>query len=436
MPTPKDRHETWRTELLTPVAQQCARAGLTTSVEDIPSRWRDTPVRTLRCTDGDGSWAALITVVRGRRHQPGASLVGNEFSRDPHTGYDLDSPGELVFEVQVTEDVGFDEDELLAFLLLGDGPAAGAEVLRWAGKKAAYTTSPPVERVELRQRRERRQFDDRQAAAAAVRVRIGVVPDEAAADLDAIDQAGLCWHFPRGHTGRYQRSAVVALAGYGERRPHLRSRWLTARVDGDALIIGVDELIPANQRHRWDGARWLWDRRYANTPAALRWQVDRAEQALPAVQALRRGALPDGLATAGIQTDSQLDALLAGVPCRLSDAELTPTWVANLHRGLADLAPWRLASAYHGWREGRQALGLPAQDPVVLFGLGGVGAVQKPKVALDQTDDGPLLRLIYTGSNAVLPYPQWTVPADLGALLYGWQPNIATPVAVSGQRGL
>lgn len=119
--------------------------------------------------------------------------------------------------------------------------------------------------------------------------------------------------------------------------------------------------------------------------------------------------------------------LLAGVPYQLGDAELTPTWVTNLYRGLADLAPWRLAAAHRGWREGRQARGLPIHDPVVLFGLGGVGAARKPKVALESTEDGPLLCLIYTGGSAVLPYPHWTVPADLTARLYGWQPSIRQP---------
>ncbi|WP_326558485.1 hypothetical protein [Micromonospora sp. NBC_01796] len=361
MPTVKDRHETWRTELLTPVARQCGPAGLTASFEDLPSKWRDTPVRTLRCTDPDNSWAVLVTVVRGYRQPPGDSL------------------------------------------------------------------SPPVERAEVRQRRERRRFDHRQTSAASPRVRIGVVSDEAAADLDTLDRSALCWHFPRGNTGAYQRSAVVALAGYGDQRPHLRGRWLTARVEGDELLVGTDELIPANQRHRWDSARWLWDRRQANTPATLRWQVDGAEQAAAAVAAVRRGALPEALTSAGVQTDEELDALLTGVPYRLSDAELTPTWVANLYRGLADLAPWRLDAAYRGWRDGRLAQGLPVRDPVVLFGLGGVGAARKPKLALDHTGDAPLLCLIHTGSSAVLPYAHWTVPVDLDALLYGWQPNLPYP---------
>ncbi|MCG5451073.1 hypothetical protein [Micromonospora hortensis] len=427
MLTVKDPHETWRTELLTPVALVCGSPGLTSTFEDLPSRWRDAPVRTLRCAEADGSWAVLVTVVRGYRQQAGDSLVGNEFGRDPHTAYDLGSPGDLVYELQVTEDDGSDEPELLAFRLFGDPQAAGAEVLRWAGRKAACSVSPSVERAEARQRRDRRQFDNRQASAASPPVRFGAVSDEAAADLDALDLSALCWHFPRGNTGAYLRSAVVALAGYGEQRPHLRGRWLTARVEGEELVIGIDDLIPANQRHRWDNARWLWDRRAANTPAGLRWQVDRVEQAAPAVAAVRRGALPEALLNAGVETDPELDALLTGVPYRLSDAELTPTWVANLYRGLADLAPWRLDAAYRGWRDARQAQGLPVRDPVVLFGLGGVGAARKPKLALDHTGDAPLLCLVHTGSSAVLPYAHWTVPADLAAHLHGWQPSLPYP---------
>ena len=138
--------------------------------------------------------------------------------------------------------------------------------------------------------------------------------------------------------------------------------------------------------------------------------------------------MPEALLNAGVETDAGLDALLTGVPMyRLSDAELTPTWVASLHRGLADLAPWRLDTAYRGWRDARQAQGLPVRDPVVLFGLGGVGAARKPKLALDHTGDAPLLCLIHTGSSAVLPYVHWTVPTDLGAHLYRWQPSLPYP---------
>ncbi len=94
--------------------------------------------------------------------------------------------------------------------------------------------------------------------------------------------------------------------------------------------------------------------------------------------------------------------------------------MTNLYAGLADAAPWRLAAAYQLWREHRHDLGLTTASPVTLFGLGGLGQARKPKVALDVASGGPVLRLWFTGSNAVLPRSLWTVPADLAARLHGW----------------
>jgi hypothetical protein len=93
-----------------------------------------------------------------------------------------------------------------------------------------------------------------------------------------------------------------------------------------------------------------------------------------------------------------------------------------LYAGLAAAAPWRLAAAYQAWRDSRDALGLRTSDPVTLFGLGGMGQARKPKVALDLTPAGPILRFRFTGGNAVLPRSLWTIPPDLEAHLQGWPP--------------
>ena len=235
-----------------------------------------------------------------------------------------------------------------------------------------------------------------------------------------VDPALLCWHFPRDRTGRYQRSAVVALTPCEAGRPHLRGRWLTARADGDRLLLAVRDLIPANQRHRWDVTPWLWHRRHARAPALRRWQVGHPAEAAPAFEALRNGRMAEALARCGVHADPQITRLLAGEPTRLYRAGLTATWVATLYAGLADAAPWRLAAAHRQWREGRQALGLAARHPIPLFGLGGMTQARKPKVALDATADGPLLRLYYTGGSAVLPRSLWTLPADLVPHFHGW----------------
>jgi hypothetical protein len=130
--------------------------------------------------------------------------------------------------------------------------------------------------------------------------------------------------------------------------------------------------------------------------------------------------MAEALARCGVQADPQIARLLAGEPTRLYRAGLTATWVATLYAGLAEAAPWRLAAAHRRWREGRQALGLAARRPIPLFGLGGMTQARKPKVALDATADGPLLRLYYTGGSAVLPRSLWTLPADLVPHFHGW----------------
>jgi hypothetical protein len=45
---------------------------------------------------------------------------------------------------------------------------------------------------------------------------------------------------------------------------------------------------------------------------------------------------------------------------------------------------------------------------------------RKPKVALDLTPAGLMLRFCYTGGSAVLPRALWTIPPDLEAVLRGW----------------
>jgi hypothetical protein len=423
----EDLHAARRMQLLVPVARMCAEDGV--AVRGGVFRRRSGPaVYALLCAAGDNSWDAAITVVRARRVPREGHRDGYELTRNPREGYDLDSTGEIAYEVRISEDDdgggGHGARPVVAFRLSPNARAAADELILWTRRSALFQTAPPVADPRREARRERRCFDHREASAAQPRVRVGAVPDEAAHDVAAIDHATLSWHFPRDRTGRNQRSAVLALASYGGLRPHLRGRWLTVRADGDGLLVAGDDLIGANQRHRWDVTPWLWDRRHAGTPVAARWQVARPARAATLVAAVRRGAVAEALATAGVRVDEHLVSLLAGRPNRSFRAALTTTWVPRLYAGLAELAPWRLAAAHQAWRGGRAALGLPAREPIVLFGLGGVGRQRKPKVALDMSGTTPMLRLVFTGSNAVLARSLWTVPADLGAHLRGWQPSV------------
>ncbi|MBV1856166.1 hypothetical protein [Catellatospora tritici] len=427
MPNLEDVHAARRAELLAPVARLCTEAGVAVSVGEFTGQ-RGATVRALLSSADEGCWSAVVTVVRAHRIPAEHQWGGHSWTRSPESGYDLDSAGELVYEVQVHEDDdgsgGHGTRPLVLYRLHGTAQAAADELILWDRRTGLFTTRTPVPDAARELRRQRRCFEHREAAAAAPRVTVdGTLPAQAATAVAALDPAALCWHFPREQSGRFQRNAVVALASYGNARPHLRGSWLTVRTADDCLVVSMADLIGANQRHRWDATPWLWHGRHAGTPAADRWQVRAADLVQPAFEALRRGEVPQALAMSGVRVDDQLSSLLAGRPSRAFRAELTDTWVHGLYQGLGDSAPWRLGHAYRVWRDGRTALGLPVREPVVLFGLGGLGQQRKPKVALDLVGDEPRLRLVFSGSNAVLPRALWTVPADLAARLHGWTPT-------------
>jgi hypothetical protein len=422
MRSSEDVHATKRQQLLEPVAAMCAQAGVDVAIGDFASPQGPEVTALLCATD---SWTAMITPVRASRAGEEVPAHGRLFTRDPVQGYDLDSPGEVVYEVQVTEKgdggTGHEPRVLAVFDLVESPRAAADELILWATRSMLFQTTPPVPDVARQDQLERRSFEHREAHAAHPSIRVVNVPATMADDVAAIDQSSLCWHFPRDRTARFQRAVVVALAPYRGVRPSSRGQWLTVRADGGDLVVSTEMLVGANQRHRWDLSPWLWDQRCSATPAESRWQVERPDEVSEVVQLMRDGAIAKALETTGVRFDADIARLLAGSPTRTVRARLTATWVANLYRGLAEAAPWRLAHAYRVWRSERATLGLPATRPIVLFGLGGLAQSKKPQVALDMTDEAPVLRLIFSGSSAILSRALWTMPADLSAHLRGWR---------------
>jgi hypothetical protein len=417
-----DSHAAERAELLTPVIRQCQGAGLTVRLGEFTGTFGP-PVRAVLCDADDGSWDAAVTVVRATRRAPGYRHFGSDFGRDPHTGYDLGSEGELVYEIQVHEvddgAGGHGPRPLVVFNLCASAQAAADQLILWARRTALFSLDPPRPDLRKEERRERRCFEHREAAALHPTVEVRDAPARAEGELWALDATSLAWHFPRDRTGKFARKAVVLLADLEERPATLRSSWLTVRVADGALVVTTADLIAAHQPYRWDLVPWLWDRRAAHTPDAERWQVADPAEIAHLVELVRAGELTEALRLAEVRVDDQLAALLAGRPTRGFRADQTATWVANLYAGLADVAPWRLAHAYRTWRDGR-AHRRPASPPITLFGLGGSGAQRKPKVALELADDAATLRMLYTAGNAVLARDLWTVPPDLSARLRGW----------------
>lgn len=101
---------------------------------------------------------------------------------------------------------------LLVFELAGTPQAAADAVTLWAGRGSLSACAVPGARPEVAARQEKRRYDHRQAAAAALDLDTTAVPPRAADLAAGVDLAMLCWFFPRERGGRYRPSAVVALA--------------------------------------------------------------------------------------------------------------------------------------------------------------------------------------------------------------------------------
>jgi hypothetical protein len=398
--------------LLEPVARMCERAGIP-AARDQFDRPGGAPVVALVCTADDGSWDAILTVVRAQKIPLEHQAYNGRWHRDPRTGYDLTSAGDLVYELQIHEDDdgsgGHGPRPLVVFKLLDEAEAAADALIQWWRRSALFQVRPPIQDQRAEQQRAARTAQHRRTSSALPRVHFEDISSSEAADVAAVDSAALALHFPRERSGRFLRSAVVALAPLNGAPPHMRGRWLTVRAKADELYIGVEELIGGNQAHRWNLTPWMWDQRHVGTSPRDRWQLDNATQARPYLDALASGRVSEALNLAGVAVDEQLSKLLRGEPTRNYRAELTATWVANLFAGLTESAPWRFAEAYAAWLAERG--GRP--KPVTLFGLKGLGQARKPKVALDRTQSELVLRLEFSGGNLILPRALWTVPADL-----------------------
>jgi hypothetical protein len=202
---------------------------------------------------------------------------------------------------------------------------------------------------------------------------------------------------------------VVTLTPRDGAPPHMRGSWLTVRSKQDELHVGVEDLIGSNQPYRWNLTPWMWVLGRVDASPRDRWQLDDAAEARPYLAALASGRVIEALNLAGVGVDDQLAKLLRGEPNRNFRAELTEKWVGNLYAGLSQSAPWRFAHAYAVWSAERGG----RRKHVTMFGLGGLGQARKPKVALDLMRSGPILRLVFSGGNLILPRALWTIPADL-----------------------
>nr|BFE60577.1 hypothetical protein GCM10020063_051030 [Dactylosporangium thailandense] len=368
-----------------------------------------------------------VTVVAARRLVPpgegGLSADGHMWTRDVDIEHDLAAADDVVFEVTLLDgfgDAAGTESVWAPRQLVRDEEAVVDAVRLWHGYRDMLRATPPKPAPERRRALRARTAAARRTAAAAPRVRrpaAGEVPGALAEHLAGLDDARLAFNFPRDRSGKYVRSAVVALAGDGSVLSR-RAPWLAVRADGDTLAVGVEGLIGANQDHRWDRLPWLWSSTHADAPAAVRWQLPDAGSARPVVSLLDRHAPAEALARCGVELDEELTALLSGYPITYGFARHTETWVKRLFEQLQRCAPWRLAAAYEVHQDERRAVRRPTGEPIALFGLKGMNQQSKPMVGLDLRDGAARLSMIWSASNMRLPHELWQCPADLEAELF------------------
>jgi hypothetical protein len=429
---PEDAHRARRQQLLTGVSARLRALGIQAAfgvLEPYYDLYGATPagVTGLVVHEPVGTGRMQVTIVSPHwimsPDEGGLSADGHTWVREMDIEYDLDDV--VAFELSTLEGRGDGPGNPRAVWatrqLVEDEQAVVDAIRLWHGYRDSLRSAPPKANPERRRAALTRQVAARRAAASAARVRHAVDPSAVPAErrpaleahLAELDDAQLCFHFPRDRNGRYARSAVVTLTGY-ETVLRKRGPWLAVRADGDTLVVGIEALIGENQDHRWDRSPWLWSAAHRDATPEQRWQLPEAEHARPITTLLDRHELTDALTLCGVDVDHDLATLLAGYPISYQYARYTDTWVARLYEQLPLCAPWRLATALRTWQDERQR---PVKDPVPLFGLKGLNQSAKPMVGFAVRDGVPRLVMTWTGSNARMPRTLWERPPDLEAAL-------------------
>ncbi len=422
---PADAHRARRQQLLTGISARLREMGIEAAFGVLEPYYdlegaAPANLTGLAVREPVGTGRLQVTVVGMVRNQSHGEGCGCE-----DTDYDLD--GELAYEVATLDGRGDgpgDPRAVWSTRQIARSEQGVVDAVRlWHGSRDSLRSTPPAPHPDRKRALLTRQIAARRSAAATPQVARAVDPSAAppeqqpalAVHLEQLDEAQLCFHFPRDRNGRYVKSAVVTLAGYGT-VPSKRGPWLAVRADGDRLVVGVEALIGENQDHRWDGSPWLWDSAHHDATAARRWQLPDAEHARPIVDLLDRHALADALTLCGVDVDDRLAALLDGYQINYDYARYTETWVARLYEQLPNCAPWRLAAACEVWQAERPPR-RPWNDPIPLFGLKGLNVSAKPMVGVQMRDGVTRLVMTWTGSNARMPRALWERPADLEAAL-------------------
>jgi hypothetical protein len=253
------------------------------------------------------------------------------------------------------------------------------------------------------------------------------------ADLDALSDAALIWHFPRDDKGRLERGKIIMLATYptcleGKYQP--KAVWLTAegpaRVTDQVVTLAMKNTTGENFDHQWWQERWMWDTRAHRGDLYHAWEIEDKEKAKRCYDFLIKGMIIEAFNLYETELDPQLQRLLQGKPTDYAQSEFTKVWAPRLLENLMKCAPWRFAlllarekQAREAWVKLKPSRKYEAK-PIALFGLGGVSAPDRPQIFLTAKGGGRMqLFMDWSGTQISAANTDWMRPLDFDLLQSG-----------------
>lgn len=259
--------------------------------------------------------------------------------------------------------------------------------------------------------------------------RVGATPvvvsseatDSAGQRVDTLDGTKLVRNFPWDKLGRLELGVTVVLGLLGDvpRTATERTQCLVAsgpkrRRDPQQIVVGLDELIVANQDHRWDELPWLWTKEEAPIHEC---RLDADQSA--ALDRMDEGYLEEVLANYGVTLSTDMHRLLGGqriVPqacCAHADAEWTDLLVDTIRQA----APWKLVPAIRAEARRRNPTQKRSRKPVLvkLATFPKQSHARKACLMLGTFDQGETAQLLFdaTATNVRLHREAWQRPLAL-----------------------
>lgn len=234
-----------------------------------------------------------------------------------------------------------------------------------------------------------------------------VVTDPSARRVqDMLEPQRLYTMFPRDGRGRLKARQRVLVQPVSTGSDRDRRPWIVAvgpsRAGGQEISVAVEDLIAANQSHRFDLAPWCWRRGTGDLEDPRTWgySADWDDR----ISLLLHGHIKEGLEAAGLRLDEAVSNLTRG--SHIGVLHPDPAWPKVTRDRLARLAPWLLLGPGLDFArdllkrksEGLRLLTLPNQT-----------AIRKASIVL-VPGTPPSLEIRWTGTNARLPVILWERP--------------------------